>query len=240
MSTPTISTIFFDMDDTLICHDGICEAAWLKCFAEFAPKLGLSQNELRDRVWAYRDWYWNDESRHERGRKDLQLARREIVRGALAGTEAENRGTEADALADRYTDVQDEMMYVLPNAHATLAELKRRGYSLAMITNGSPLRQRPKIERFRLAPYFTALFIEGEFGVGKPDPRVYQAALDACNARARETAMVGDNLDWDIAGAARLGLTTVWHNLYGATLPDGAIKPDYEIRDISACLDIFP
>jgi putative hydrolase of the HAD superfamily len=75
--------------------------------------------------------------------------------------------------------------------------------------------------------------------VGKPDPRVFQAALQACGASAKETAMVGDNLEWDIAGAARLGLLTVWHNLYGARLPADAAKPDYEIRDISACLDIF-
>jgi putative hydrolase of the HAD superfamily len=93
---------------------------------------------LRDRVWAYRDWYWSDPARHERGRKDLQVARREIVRGALIGTTAEKQATLADALADRYTDVQDEMMYVLPNTHSTLAELKRRGYRLALITNGSP------------------------------------------------------------------------------------------------------
>jgi 4-nitrophenyl phosphatase len=64
---------------------------------------------------------------------------------------------------------------------------------------------------------------------GKPEPRMYQEALRRMGATPETTAMIGDRIDTDIAGAARAGLTTVL-TLSGITteedLETSAIKPD--------------
>ncbi|MGA9348435.1 MAG: HAD-IA family hydrolase [Anaerolineae bacterium] len=46
--------------------------------------------------------------------------------------------------------------------------------------------------------------IKGEFGVGKPDDRVYLHALDQLNVKPEETWMVGDNLEWDVRAPQRM------------------------------------
>lgn len=75
--------------------------------------------------------------------------------------------------------------------------------------------------------------------VGKPNPRMYQEALRCMGATAETTAMVGDRIDTDIAGAAKVGLTTVL-TLSGITtaedLAASSIKPDLVCEDISDLL----
>ncbi len=73
------------------------------------------------------------------------------------------------------------------------------------------------MERFNLAPLFDLILIEGEFGTGKPDPHVFQYALEKLGASPSDTWMVGDDLEYDIRPAGELGIGTVWvyHALTG-------------------------
>src|SRR5207244_337012 len=100
---------------------------------------------------------------------------------------------------------------------------------------------RLKIERFGLAPFFDCIVIEGEFGVGKPDERVYHHALDQLGALPAEVWMVGDNLEWDVAAPQRLGISSVWVDFANAGLPPGSrVQPEYIIRALSELLDLLP
>src|SRR5207249_3416864 len=81
------------------------------------------------------------------------------------------------------------------------------------------LRQRDKIGRHDLARYFDAILIEGEFGCGKPEARVYREALRRLGVGSEGAWMVGDHLEWDVLAPQRLGLTGVWIDRDGAGLP---------------------
>ena len=105
---------------------------------------------------------------------------------------------------------------------------------LELITNGEAAAQRLKIARFNLADYFQVIVIEGEFGCGKPDERVYRRALDALDAKPARTWMVGDSLINDVLAPQRLGLTGVWVNPAGRSLPSGAAeRPAHIIRALA-------
>ena len=94
--------------------------------------------------------------------------------------------------------------------------------------------QREKIERFRLAPLFDLILIEGELGFGKPDERIYRLALTELAAAPRQTWMIGDNLEFDVGQPQKLGITGIWVNATGAVLPaDGDIYPDLVIRRLA-------
>jgi len=129
-------------------------------------------------------------------------------------------------------------MRPFPGALDTLVALRQAGMPMALLTNGDAAGQRAKIERFDLAHFFDCIVVEGEFGVGKPDARVYEHALAALGApRGRETWMVGDNLAADVGGAQALGLTGIWVDWEGAGLPtDAAAQPDHSIRRIAELL----
>jgi putative hydrolase of the HAD superfamily len=82
--------------------------------------------------------------------------------------------------------------------------------------------QREKIERFAVAPLFDAIFVEGELGFGKPDPRVFQRALAALRAEPHESLMTGNDLHADILGASRAGIPSVWVDHARAGVPASA------------------
>lgn len=106
--------------------------------------------------------------------------------------------------------------------------------ALALITNGAAAPQRAKIRRFDLERHCGAVLIEGELGFGKPDGRVYETALQRLGLSPDAVWAVGDNLEWDVAGPQRLGLTGVWHNYRCRGLPKGTrVRPDGIVSSLS-------
>ncbi len=86
----------------------------------------------------------------------------------------------------------------------------------------------------------TLIALEASTGVepiitGKPEPQMYEEALRRMGAVPETTAMIGDRLETDILGAARVGLTTVL-TLSGISsaddLPSSPVQPDLVCRDI--------
>jgi 4-nitrophenyl phosphatase len=66
------------------------------------------------------------------------------------------------------------------------------------------------------------------FVVGKPEPTMYELALEQLGADRKETVMIGDNLLTDIDGALRLGIPTIM-TLSGVTSP-----AEYAVSSIQA------
>ena len=73
--------------------------------------------------------------------------------------------------------------------------------------------------------------------VGKPQPAIFQAALNALRSKPEETLMVGDRLETDILGANQLGIQTV-ALLSGVSsreeIKASDIQPDFIYEDILA------
>jgi putative hydrolase of the HAD superfamily len=140
-------------------------------------------------------------------------------------------------MADRFTLIRDRELSVFPGAHETLDRLKQLGVQLALVTNGAAEPQRAKVIRFALEQRFDHIQIEGEHGFGKPEERAYRHALEALGVGPRETWMVGDNLEWEIAAPQRLGIYGIWYDGYGTGLPlDCGIQPDRVIRSLPELL----
>jgi putative hydrolase of the HAD superfamily len=77
--------------------------------------------------------------------------------------------------------------------------------------------------------------IEGEVGIGKPSPEAFAAALAALGARLEPAAMIGDDLEADVAGAERAGIPAVWVD-HGRALPPAAVRPGRCIRALADLL----
>jgi len=92
-----------------------------------------------------------------------------------------------------------------------LRELRPR-YKTAILSNAWPGARRMFIEHFRLHEAVDAFIISSEEGVAKPDPRIYQIALQRLDVRPHEAIFV-DDLPENVAGAQQLGITAVlFHN----------------------------
>ena len=201
--------VFFDMDDTLLNTSGGVDASWGAVCEEFSPALGCDPATLRATIKAEMQRFWSDEAAVEREwRTRLEEARVHVIGLALTreGLDVER----APNLSRRYWEENSSRMRLFDDAIETLTSLREGGFQIGLITNGPASMQRWKIGQFALESYFDVLVIEGEFGHGKPSPKVFEYALGAVGVDPHQAWHVGDNLYADIGGAQSVGIHAAW------------------------------
>jgi putative hydrolase of the HAD superfamily len=85
-----------------------------------------------------------------------------------------------------------------------LAGLRARGLALAVVSNWD-VSLHDRLEQLGLRPYFDAVVSSAEAGAGKPDPRIFEAALAQLGVQPERALHVGDSSE-DAAGAKAAGL----------------------------------
>jgi putative hydrolase of the HAD superfamily len=227
------NALLLDMDDTILDITGSADLCWQALTAECAPGLGVDAAQLCGAIMAQRAAFWSDRDLVEKWRLDVHGAMREIVAQVL-----KNLGigspTSAAEIAEAFRVQREQYLRAFPDAIESVARFKELGLRLALITNGATALQRSKIERFDLTPYFDAILVEGEYGYGKPDQRIYADALRLLDAQPEEAWMVGDHLEWDVAAAQQMGLYGIWIDTRGKGLPPSSpVCPDRIIRSLA-------
>jgi putative hydrolase of the HAD superfamily len=236
VTTPGARAVLFDLDDTLIDYSGAVASCWDAACAH-AAGVGLDAAAVASAVHEVRGWFWGDPVRHRRERVDMLGAWTKIAAAALARL-GRPSDVVARAIAVDFAARRMATTTLFADALPCLAALRARGIALGCVTNGDAAMQREKLARFALEPYFAAVVIEGELGAGKPDAAVYRHALAALGVAPDAAVMVGDNLDWDVAGAQAHGLGGVWIDRAGTGLPAGApVRPTRVVRSLAELLD---
>src|SRR5687768_16126074 len=161
--------LLVDLDDTIIDDTSAVDAAWRQAIAAHCRDVDVAA--VIDSVTEVRRWYWSDPARHAAGRMDLVGTWTAIVVEAMRRCRCEDLDL-AEQIASHHGELRRASQALLPGAVEALERLRSAGIKLALLTNGGPQSQRPKIERFDLARHFDHICIEGEFGCGKPDERV--------------------------------------------------------------------
>jgi HAD superfamily hydrolase (TIGR01509 family) len=118
----------------------------------------------------------------------------------------QNDGTDA-ALAELrdYHRVDNLWEHVEPDVAPALAALQGRGLRLVVVSNANG-RLRHLFDRVDLTKWFDHVLDSHEWGVEKPDPRLFRLALEQSRADADTTVHVGDLYHVDVMGARAAGL----------------------------------
>ncbi len=95
-----------------------------------------------------------------------------------------------------------------PEVPATLAALKERGLGLDVISNFDSRLHRI-LAGLGIADHFDAVFVSSAVGHAKPDPRIFQAALQKHGLDAAQAAHIGDSESNDVRGASSVGLKAI-------------------------------
>jgi putative hydrolase of the HAD superfamily len=229
--------LLVDLDDTILRYGVGGEDLWREIAERFAARLPCAPAELLDALVAVREPFWRDPERSRAARQDMFAARRLILGQALARFGLSSECDLVREVSDAYSGEREARIAPFPGALEALAQLRRRGHRLGLLTNGGARLQRAKIERFGIAPLFDALRIEGEVGIGKPLAAAFAGALAALGAAGEPAAMIGDDLDADVAGARAAGLVAVWVDHAGAGPPAGGPRPARVIRSLAELVD---
>jgi len=130
-------------------------------------------------------------------------------------------------LKHRFEDIElfDD---VLP----TLNALKEK-YSLIILSNGNSYPKKCGLDNI-----FTQVIFSQDYGISKPDSRIFEIAMEKARCNNDQIIHIGDDLISDIMGAQRVGITSVWVNRenYPNQTP---IIPDYEVNNLTQILEIL-
>lgn len=226
--------LLLDLDDTILDDSGAAPQSWRHACLAHADALGsVDPVALHAAIDEVRRWYWSDPERHRVGRLDLEVATRGVVLMAMESLDLDLPEVAARIARDCRAR-RDAAVAPLERAVETVEWLRASGCRLALLTNGAAGSQRGKIEKFDLARLFDLVLIEGEVGFGKPDPRIYERALEVLSVAPEDTWMVGDNLEWDVAQPQRMGVRGIWVDRAGGGVPDGRdVRPDRILRRLA-------
>lgn len=228
LDTRRIKAISLDLDDTLwpiwptieraekVLHDWLTEHAPMAA-ALFSNPTAL--REIRNHVADHRP-----ELKH-----DLSAVRRESIRLALY------RAGEDPLLADTAFEAffaARQQVELFDDARPALQALSRR-FPLVSLSNGNA-----DLQRVGLAPFFRAAVSAREFGVGKPDPRIFHAAAGAVDVVPHEVLHVGDDATLDVIGALNAGMQAVWLNRSDQLWPHEQ-QPHAMVADLRELCDLL-
>ncbi len=148
---------------------------------------------------------------------------RQIVAETLVGLEP---------AGDRFDAMFEELWLEFGHGHRwqaaedaseTLLSLKKAGYQLAILSNWDK-RLRAVVAESGYKSFFEHIFISSEIGFEKPDPRIFQYALDKLGVSPHQLLHVGDSLKHDLIGAQNAGCQAALISNQPSELDNGAIS----------------
>jgi len=126
------------------------------------------------------------------------------------------------------------------DALATLRSLRemRPQLKLAILSNGAPEMLDAVVRHSQLDILLDEILSVDPAGVFKPDPRVYQLAVDRLRIASSHIGFVSSN-GWDAAGAKAFGFTVFWVNRAGAPREELGVSPDFVLRSLRDLPDLL-
>lgn len=233
-----VKLLIFDMDDTLINHGHATRPAWMKTAEDTVKEFDLECDStvLGKEIGDVSEAIFEDENRRPRGNYSPKDLRTKIIKEAL-----DNLGIHRDDIigymVEKYAENKRAAVCPYDDVEETLTELKKRGYTITLLTNGDSAFQREKINRLSMTSWFDDIFISGEMGTDKPHKEAYYMIIDKYHVLPQETCMLGDNYLWEVVAPKEYGLKAIWVNRYDQVREDNIA--DYTIKETKELLDIF-
>jgi HAD superfamily hydrolase (TIGR01549 family) len=212
-----VEAVLFDLDDTLFDHRYARRAA-LETLRAAEPAVGRFPLERLDRTF-------------ERLLTDIHISL--VLTGKI--TPEESRWMRMTRFLSEYRvrlprkrireliEVRMESYRrhrrPVPGAPALLRRLRSSGVTVAIVTNNLRSEQEEKLRVTGLESLVDHLVCSEQVGVTKPAPRIFRVALEKASAQPRTSVMVGDSWDYDIVGATRVGIRSIWFHRDSRPLP---------------------
>jgi len=118
---------------------------------------------------------------------------------------------EINLISEEYIKYLPTFNHLFDGAIDVLDYLKSK-YNLHIITNGFQEVQNGKLKNANIEHYFTTVTNSEMAGFKKPNPKIFEFALQLAKAEKATSLMVGDSLEADMEGAKNIGLDALFFN----------------------------
>jgi putative hydrolase of the HAD superfamily len=224
-----------DADNTLFDFDAAESAALQEAllavgFQSFSDDTFDHYHRINEELWKL----------FERGLIDQKQLRIERFRRLFAVLpQKQSPGPDPVHVGELYIEALSEKGILLAHALPVLRSMSAR-VPLVLLSNGVARVQRQRIERSGIGAYFQDILISAEVGLAKPDPAIFELAVERLPCGKTEILCVGDSPSSDIRGGRAAGLDTCWFTPPGSSYPPEEPPPLYTITDLRQLLDFLP
>jgi 2-haloacid dehalogenase len=211
--------------------------ALVDCEAGLVPAVREACGEAVDAVQLARAWrakqleYAQVSNSLQRGRIPFRLVTRRAMDYTFARAGVELTGEQSAALEAAW-----DRLPPWPEAKATLAELKARGYRLGILSNGDEEMLRALAGASGID--FDHILASDHAGHYKPHPSVYALPRERLRLEPREVLHVAGSAT-DVLGCKLAGLPCAWSNRHGDRMIDPGVRADREMRDLAGLLEFL-
>ncbi len=202
----TISDLFFDLDHTLWDFEKNSAMAFETVFQQNQIELALTDFHLH--YSAINTAYW-------KLYREEKVTQQQLRYGRLKDTFDLLNYVISDDLIHQisvdYIAVLPDNNYLFDGTIAILDYLKPK-YKLHIITNGFEEVQNHKLKNSGIQPYFQTITNSENAGAKKPNPIIFDCALQVANVDKTHSLMIGDCLEADVQGALSFGMDAIFFN----------------------------
>ena len=185
----------FDLDGTLYSRDDLVQRVVNAQYQEFASQLShIQRDEYIPRVIKL------DE--HGYRPKDEVYAQ--------LAEEFRFSDTLKDQLIEHFWAAYDDHIVCPEDTANTLSALRKRGAKIGVITNGKTTRQHNKINALGISGLLDQVLVSEAEEIKKPDPVIFERALERLGVTAEDAVFIGDHPTADINGARNAGIDAIW------------------------------
>ncbi len=207
-----IRHIFLDLDNTIWDFSSNSRRILQEMYHQFdLAQHGISQFEHFHHYYhLHNSLLWKAYKQGNRTKEEVRNLR---FRLALHDLGIPNSSL-SNQLADYYIEHTKRVKDLVPGALEVLTHLADR-YPLHIITNGFDEVQFFKISNSGIGHFFQSVTTAESAGVLKPDPVIFQTALNTAGCKAEEGLYIGDSPEADGRGALEAGMDFIWFNYSG-------------------------
>ncbi|MEC4114460.1 YjjG family noncanonical pyrimidine nucleotidase [Myroides pelagicus] len=198
--------VFFDLDHTLWDFERNSALAFHEVIKRL--KLPFAPDTFLDFYVPINAAYWEKYSLNLVSKEELRIGR---IRDTFEQLSYQSDEYEIRLLGDNYLQEMPNHNHLFDGVLEVLEYLQDK-YQLHIITNGFNEVQDKKLKRSGIEPYFKTVTNSEIAGVSKPNPQIFNFALNAANANAAQSIMIGDNLMADVKGALAVGMDAIYYN----------------------------
>jgi YjjG family noncanonical pyrimidine nucleotidase len=202
----TIKHIFFDLDHTLWDFEKNSELTFRMVLQKH--KIDVDFDKFIKFYIPINAKYW------EMFRKD-EISQNQLRHGRLKETfdliGYQINNELIDLISDDYIDNLPKFNHLFEGTIEILDYLKIN-YHLHIITNGFEEVQNHKINNSGIATYFQTITNSEKSGAKKPNPIIFNHALELAKATKQNSVMIGDCIEADVKGALDFGMSAIYFN----------------------------
>ncbi len=221
-----IKHVFFDLDHTLWHFDANALLAYKEVFTALqlpvnAELFWEAYRPLNEKLWAA---YRNDVI-------SLETLRSERLVQSFAAVGYDYEPKHVDTIADMFIERLPNYTQLLEGALELLDYLQPR-YQLHIITNGFREVQQNKLRNSGLLDYFATVTDSECCGYKKPNPHIFEFALNAAGAARTESLMIGDCIEADVHGALQCGIEAFWYRPGPSVVEDSSVPTITHLKEL--------